>query len=82
MIHRRFNQWKRVTIKIMLTVVFGFISLRNVLFGVLLFVVTFSINLAIVSFILVKIPATYFQKGHDREFWKDKSRPSVSSALS
>jgi hypothetical protein len=58
----------------MLTVVFGFISLRNVLFGVLLFVITFSINLAIVSFILVKIPATYFQKDHDREFWKDKSR--------
>ena len=60
----------------MLTVVFGFISLRNVLFGVLLFVVTFSINLAIVSIILVKIPATYFQKDHSREFWKDSS-PAV-----
>jgi hypothetical protein len=58
----------------MLTVVFGFISLRNVLFGVLLFVVTFSINLAIVSIILVKIPATYFQKDHSRELWKNSSR--------
>ena len=60
----------------MLTVVFGFISLRNVLFGALLFVVTFSINLAIVSLILVKIPPTYFQKDHSREFWKDSS-PAV-----
>jgi len=58
----------------MLTVVFGFISLRNVLLGVLLFVVTFSINLAIVSIILVKIPATYFQKDHSWEFWKGRSR--------
>ncbi|MBC8031834.1 MAG: hypothetical protein H7Z16_17255 [Pyrinomonadaceae bacterium] len=57
----------------MLTVVFGFITLRSVLLGVLLFVVTFSINLIIVSIILVKIPATYFQKNHSREFWKDSS---------
>jgi hypothetical protein len=56
-----------------LTVVFGFITLRSVLLGVLLFVITFSINLIIVSIILVKIPATYFQKNHSREFWKDRS---------
>ena len=58
------------------TVVLGFITLRSVLLGVLIFVVTFSINLAIVSFILVKIPATYFQESHSREFWKDRS-PAV-----
>jgi len=57
----------------MLTVGFGFIALRSVLLGVLVFVVTFSLNLAIVSFILVKIPPTYFQKSHSREFWKDRS---------
>lgn len=57
----------------MLTVVFAFITLRSVLLGVLLFLVTFGVNLAIVSFILVKIPANYFQKNHSREFWKDKS---------
>ena len=66
----------------MLTTVLGFITLRGVLLGVLIFVVTFSINLAIVSIILVKIPATYFQKSHSREFWKNRSRPSVSSAFS
>jgi len=57
----------------MFTTVFGFIALRSVLLGVLLFLVTFGINLAIVSVILVKIPATYFRKNHSREFWKDSS---------
>ena len=57
----------------MLTIVFGFIALRSVLLGVLLFLITFGINLAIVSFILVKIPATYFHKDHPREFWKHRS---------
>ena len=57
----------------MLTVVFGFIALRSVLIGVLLLLVTFGVNLAIVSFILVKIPATYFQKDHSREFLKNRS---------
>jgi len=56
-----------------LTQVLGFITLHSVLLGVLLFLVTFSINLAIVSLILVKIPANYFQAKHSREFWKDKS---------
>jgi hypothetical protein len=60
----------------MLTIVFAFITLRSVLLGVLIFVVTFSINLAIVSIILVKIPATYFKKSHSREFWKNSS-PAV-----
>lgn len=60
----------------LLTVVFGFITLRSVLLGVLLFVVTFSINLAIVSIILVKIPATYFQEGHSRALWQHRS-PAV-----
>lgn len=60
----------------MVTVVFGFITLRSVLFGVLIFLITFGVNLAIVSFILVKIPATYFHKNHSREFWQDRS-PAV-----
>ena len=57
-------------------VVLGFIALRSVLLGVLIFAVTFSVNLAIVSFILVKIPANYFQASHSREFWKSRS-PAV-----
>lgn len=59
----------------MQTVVFGLITWQSVLLGVLLFVVTFSISLAIVSLILVKIPADYFRKDKPRELWADK--PSI-----
>ena len=60
----------------LITQFMGFITLRSVLIGVLLFLVTFSINLAIVSFILVKIPPNYFKASHSRDFWKDQS-PAV-----
>jgi hypothetical protein len=56
----------------MQTVVFGLITWQSVLLGVLLFVVTFSISLAIVSFIMVKIPPDYFRKDKPRELWADK----------
>ena len=56
----------------MQTVVFGLITWQSVLLGVLLFVVTFSISLAIVSLIMVKIPADYFRKDKPRELWADK----------
>lgn len=55
----------------MQTVVLGLITWQGVLLGVLLFLVTFTISLAIVSFILVKLPPTYFQKEHSRELWSD-----------
>lgn len=42
------------------------------LVGVGLFVITFSASLAIVSFILIKIPATYFKDDHPRDFLSDK----------
>ncbi len=48
------------------TFIFGPITLRSALVGALLFLVTFSINLTIVSFVLVKIPANYFSKDHSR----------------
>ena len=60
----------------MLTVVFGSNTWHSVLFGVLLFLVTFTISLAIVSFIMVKIPANYFQKDHPRDLWSDR-HPAV-----
>ena len=56
----------------MLTFVFGLVTLGEVLLAVLLFLVTFTISLALVSFILVKVPATYFQKDHPRDFWTDR----------
>ena len=48
------------------------ISLHQILLGVLLFVVTFAVSLGVVSFILVKLPFTYFQQGHPRDFWSDR----------
>ncbi len=47
-------------------------SWHRVLLAVLLFVVTFAVSLAVVSFILVKLPSTYFQQGHPRDFWADR----------
>ncbi len=60
----------------MLTIVFGFIALRSVLLGVLLFLVTFTISLAIVSFIMVRIPSDYFHKDRPRDQWSDR-HPAV-----
>nr|ALS89399.1 TIGR02611: TIGR02611 family [uncultured bacterium] len=48
--------------------VLDFITLRGALLGALLFVVTFAISLAIVSFIMVKIPANYFREDYSTAF--------------
>lgn len=40
----------------------------QVFWGALLFVVTFAVSSAVVSFVLVKLPANYFHSSHDREF--------------
>ena len=50
----------------------GLITWQSVLVTVLVFLVTFAISLAIVSFIMVKIPADYFRKDTLRELWSDK----------
>lgn len=42
---------------------------QNVLLGLALFVVTFTGSLALVSFLLVKVPPTYFLASHSRDFW-------------
>jgi len=52
---------------------FDSISLRGVLLTLGVFVVTFVVNLAIVSFILVKLPSTYFQKSHNRDTLPESS---------
>lgn len=54
--------------------IFGAITWPSVLFTVLLFVVTFAVSLAIVSFIMVKIPADYFKEDRPRELLPDKAR--------
>ena len=49
---------------------------RNVGLGLLAVVVTFVVATGIVSFVVVKLPATYFHPDHDREILKDK-HPAV-----
>jgi len=49
-------------------VVLQMITWQSALFGALLFVVTFAISLAIVSFIMVKIPPNYFHADYSPEF--------------
>src|SRR5256885_6485952 len=45
------------------------ITWHKVLIGALIFAGTFVINLAIVSFILVKLPANHFSKSRKTKFW-------------
>ncbi len=51
----------------------------RVLVGVLIFLGTFLINIAIVSFILVKIPADYFKNSHKTQFWAGP-KPALHAA--
>ena len=58
---------------------FDALTWRSVLIGVLIFLGTFSINLAIVSFILIKIPADHFSKSHKTKFWSGPN-PALHAA--
>ncbi len=60
----------------MLITSIGLPSWQNILIGVLVFLVTFTVSLAIVSFIVVRIPADYFHKDHPRDLWSDR-HPAV-----
>jgi len=48
---------------------FSSLSWSKVLVGALIFVASFFINLAIVSVILVKLPANHFSKSRKTKFW-------------
>jgi hypothetical protein len=52
---------------------------RGALIGVLVFVVTFLVSLAIVSLILVKIPANHFKSNHRTRFWSGPN-PALHAA--
>jgi hypothetical protein len=54
-------------------------SWRGFLIGALIIVGTFIINLGIVSFILVKIPANHFSKSRKTKFWSGP-RPLLHAA--
>jgi hypothetical protein len=55
------------------------VTWRTALIGVSIFLVSFFVNLAIVSFILVKLPVDHFKKGHHVEFWSGP-RPALNAA--
>ena len=48
------------------------VSWSSILIGAALFVASFLINLAIVSFILVKLPADHFSKSNRKKFAEDR----------
>jgi len=52
----------------LVTEFFSSITLRGALLSVLIFLITFGASLAIVSLVLVKLPATYFKKSSNRYF--------------
>lgn len=56
------------------------LTLKNVLIGVSIFLVTFFVNLGIVSFILVKLPADHFKKNRQTQFWAGPN-PAANAAL-
>ena len=53
---------------------FTSLTLRGVLMGVGIFLITFAANLILVSVILVKIPADYFKESRNNTFLKGHSR--------
>jgi hypothetical protein len=53
---------------------FTSITLQGALLSILVFVLTFAASLAIVSIVLVKLPATYFKRSHDRKILADRPR--------
>ena len=56
-----------------ITQFFTSMTLRGAAIGVGIFIVTFSANLALVSFILVKIPADYFRESPKSKFLEKQS---------
>ncbi len=63
----------------LLTEIVGSLTWRSALLWVLIFAVTFALNLAIVSIILVKLPADHFAKSHKTKFWSGP-HPALRSA--
>ncbi|SRR6266496_703127 len=55
-----------------LTEIFGSFTWRGLLFGVFFFIVTFVVNLAVVSFILVKLPVDHFTNSYETKFWSGR----------
>ena len=52
---------------------------RNILIGSAIFIASFLLNLAIVSVILVKLPADHFSKNRKTKFWSGRN-PALNAA--
>ncbi len=52
----------------------GSFTWKGALVGLIIFLVTFTGSIAMASFLLVKLPATYFHSSHDRELWRDRHK--------
>ena len=50
----------------------GYMSGRGLLWGFLIFIITFALSIAVTVVVLVKLPATYFKAEHGREFWVER----------
>ena len=46
----------------------------GLVWGLVIFLVTFTFSLAVTALVLVKLPATYFHHDHDRDFWAERHR--------
>lgn len=55
-----------------ITQVFTSLTWGKVLFGLGMFTISFAVSTALVSYALVKLPATYFHSSHSRDFWADR----------
>ena len=53
-------------------IVTGYLSGRGLLWGFLIFLVTFVVSVVITVFVVIKLPATYFLAAHGREFWVER----------
>ncbi len=46
----------------------------TVVLGAFMFTLSFVLSSALVSYVLIKLPANYFHTSHARAFWQDKHR--------
>src|SRR5918997_2947642 len=50
------------------------LSWSSLLVGLVIFLVTFTLSIAAVSYVLIRLPPNYFQPSHARDFWADRHR--------
>lgn len=56
-------------------------SWPKLLLGAVLFAVTFAASTAAVSYVLIRLPPTYFLASHSRDFWTDRHKAVRWSGL-